>query len=115
MLKINKYGFLSYANDSGEGPKNETLAEHREHCRAQPGNCPFEKAAASAAENEDTVQKEGQAPANLPPKPPVDKKMELAKTAKLLCSALVAAAKSIGEKFVDPEAFSVKPSMEWTP
>ena len=113
MLKINKYGFLSYSTDSEEGPKNETLAEHREHCRAQPGNCPFEKAAARSAENEDTVQKEAAATASLPPKPPVDKKMELVKTAKLLCAALVSAAKSIGEKFVDPEAFSVKPSMEW--
>jgi len=25
-------------------PKTETLAEHREHCKAEPGNCPFEKA-----------------------------------------------------------------------
>ena len=29
-------------------PKNETLAEHREHCRARPGNCPFERAALQA-------------------------------------------------------------------
>lgn len=25
-------------------PKNMTLAEHRKHCKAEPGNCPFEKA-----------------------------------------------------------------------
>lgn len=25
-------------------PKNMTLAEHRKHCKADPGNCPFEKA-----------------------------------------------------------------------
>lgn len=31
----------------GEGnrvPKRETLAEHLQHCKAEPGNCPFEKA-----------------------------------------------------------------------
>ena len=24
-------------------PKHETLAEHRKHCQAQPGDCPFER------------------------------------------------------------------------
>ena len=24
-------------------PKNETLAEHKKHCKAKPGNCPFER------------------------------------------------------------------------
>lgn len=34
-------------NNEGEGnriPKRETLAEHLQHCKAEPGNCPFEKA-----------------------------------------------------------------------
>lgn len=26
-----------------DAPANETIAEHREHCKAKPGNCPFEK------------------------------------------------------------------------
>jgi hypothetical protein len=39
----------SEANLVAEGkthrtPKTETLAEHRKHCKAEPGNCPFEKA-----------------------------------------------------------------------
>jgi len=47
--------FFSWVLDADRRPLHETLAEHREHCRAQPGNCPFEKAAARSAENEDTV------------------------------------------------------------
>lgn len=30
--------------DEKKGPKRETLAEHLQHCKAKPGNCPFEKA-----------------------------------------------------------------------
>lgn len=39
-------------------PKNETLLEHRKHCKAKEGNCPFEKALARETESEDTVKRQ---------------------------------------------------------
>ena len=41
---------LGQNNHSDDNPKKlpmggkETLAEHKQHCKAEPGNCPFEKA-----------------------------------------------------------------------
>ena len=34
-------------------PKNESLAEHRKHCKAEPGNCPFEKELAKKNESDE--------------------------------------------------------------
>jgi hypothetical protein len=52
-----RYGFPTYVEDgdSDKHPKNETLAEHKLHCKAKPDNCPFEKRAAKKAEEEDEV------------------------------------------------------------
>ena len=41
--------------DADKQPKNETLAEHMEHCEAKPDNCPFEKKAVKEAEREDSI------------------------------------------------------------
>ena len=50
-----RYGFPTYVEDADADrhPKNETLAEHKLHCKAKPDNCPFEKRAAKKAEEED--------------------------------------------------------------
>ena len=55
------YSGESIAMDEGhEGPANgETLAEHREHCDAKPGNCPFEKRAKAILESEDRTDRHG--------------------------------------------------------
>ena len=60
-LVINKYGFLGYSEDeeAPKGPKNETLAEHMEHCKAKQGNCPFEKKASNEALEQDVVSGSG--------------------------------------------------------
>ena len=41
--------------DADKQPKNETLAEHKLHCKAKPDNCPFEKKAVKEAEREDSI------------------------------------------------------------
>ena len=51
-----RYGFPTYVEDGEDGPKNETLAEHKLHCKAKPNNCPFERKAANKAEKEDEVE-----------------------------------------------------------
>ena len=59
MMRLTmRYGFPTYVEDSDadKHPKNETLAEHKLHCKAKPGNCPFEKRAAKKAEEEDEVE-----------------------------------------------------------
>ena len=56
MMRLTmRYGFPTYVEDSDADrqPKNETLAEHKLHCKAKPDNCPFEKRAAKKAEEED--------------------------------------------------------------
>ena len=116
MLKINKYGFLGYSQDEDEikGPKNETLAEHLEHCEAKEGNCPFEKGAAKAAAKEDVVA--GGEGSGGSQKPEVKKpELDLGLVAKTLEAACLSAAKSVGGNFLDKDLFSVTPSMTWDP
>lgn len=47
-MAINRQMAFKYLNDVQDErcPKNETIAEHRTHCEAKPGNCPFEKESA---------------------------------------------------------------------
>ena len=115
MLKINKFGILGYSEDeeAPKGPKNESLAEHLEHCEAKKGNCPFEKNAAKEAAKEDAVA--GGGAGGQPPT--VEKKPEpdLGQIAKTLEAAFASAAKSVGEKFLDKDLFSVTPSTTWDP
>lgn len=47
--------FYSWIFDAHDKPVNETIAEHREHCEAEPGNCPFEKKINKQNENEEVV------------------------------------------------------------
>ena len=113
MLKINKFGILGYSEDeeAPKGPKNESLAEHLEHCEAKKGNCPFEKNAAKEAAKEDSVA--GGGAGGQPPTE--EKKPDLGQIAKTLEAAFASAAKSVGEKFFDKDLFSVSPSTTWDP
>lgn len=45
-----------FAQDSSDGPKNESLADHLKHCEAKPGNCPFEKKVSEESIKEDSLQ-----------------------------------------------------------
>ena len=47
--------FYSWIFDGHDKPVNETLAEHREHCEAEQGNCPFEKKINKQNESEEVV------------------------------------------------------------
>ena len=61
------YGFYTWLSGGGRTPvgdsampKNgETLAQHRKHCKAKPGNCPFVKSAAKEASAEDDIRRVG--------------------------------------------------------
>ena len=123
---VNKYGIFTYAADASDAdstdkkPKNETLAEHMEHCEAKPGNCPFEKKAASSAENEDVVEAAAapvspaaSAEPSAPDVPAEDPNKALNATAVTLEAAISSAAKSVSPNFLNPDSFSVTPSYTW--